>query len=279
MIQELCQDEARQFRINRSQVRTFSSQRESQGLSIKWVGGGEERYRVNGTWHRVRPGQFLMVNDGSDVCAEVSGRGLTEGMCLYLSASELASAMATLGRKTTSHAPELPELVFPGEGYPLGQWLRRLNQRTMVPLFPNDLRLALLEQVAAHALRSRGEQLRIEAVRTSTQVERYRRLLLSLDYAQAHLDQPLQVVDLAREASLSEFHFFRTFRQAFGLTPTQWLTHCRMQRARLLLRSDHHSAAEIAYLLGFKDPSHFGKVFRRAFGRSPGQYRRHQQKK
>lgn len=271
-IEEIWREDARLFRANRSRLYRFGYQGYNRGVSLKWVRQGEERYRVNGIWHRVKAGQFLVVNHDSEIEVDIKARDLVEGICLYVSPFELAAALGELGG--SEHPSELPEQVFPAQGYPLSRWLARLDQLGPACLAPDELRLALIEQVAAHALRTRGEQLRIQAKRADTQAERYRRLLLGMQHAQAHLHQPLRVLDLAHEAGLSEFHFFRAFRQAFGLTPVQWLTRCRMQQARRLLQSGAHGAHEVAYLVGYGDPSHFGKVFRRTFGLPPGQWRK-----
>lgn len=274
-IQELWHDASHRFRINRSRLCEFQHRNSSHGLGIKWVTAGVETYWVNGRRHRVGAGQFLMVNDQSDLAVEVRAKQPVQGMCLYVDAQAVMEAMDLMrnhGSESSSVAVEIPEQVFPTQGYALGRWLWMLGSRIDDIHHPEGLRLALTEQIAAHALRSREEQRRIEAVRPQTCVERYRRLLIGVEYAYENLSQPLRILEIAREAGLSEFHFFRAFKQAFGETPNQFLVRIRLKRAKELLRKSHHTAAEVALLCGFSDASHFGKTFRRVYGISPGQW-------
>lgn len=56
-----------------------------------------------------------------------------------------------------------------------------------------------------------------------------------IDWAQAHLDQPLSVADLAARALMSPRTFARRFKEATGATPHRWLLDQRLQRAEELL--------------------------------------------
>jgi AraC-like DNA-binding protein len=87
------------------------------------------------------------------------------------------------------------------------------------------------------------------------------------DYA-----QPLTLDELAREAALSRFHFVRTFRNVFGVTPGRYLTRVRVERAKALL-VDGVSVTEVCFAVGFRSVGSFSSRFRREVGRSPSTYR------
>jgi two-component system response regulator YesN len=65
----------------------------------------------------------------------------------------------------------------------------------------------------------------------------------------------------------------RYFKQAAGETFVDYLTHLRIHKARLLLRDENLSIAEISNLVGFADQSYFDKRFKEHFGKSPREYR------
>jgi len=65
------------------------------------------------------------------------------------------------------------------------------------------------------------------------------RLRRARDFIYSAYAQPLDLLTLSREAKLSPFHFLRSFRSAFELTPHQYLTHLRISRAKELLASEH----------------------------------------
>src|SRR5215207_8262870 len=49
------------------------------------------------------------------------------------------------------------------------------------------------------------------------------------------LEQDLTLADIAESAGLSQFHFARAFKQTTGLTPQQYVTERRVERAKFLL--------------------------------------------
>jgi transcriptional regulator GlxA family with amidase domain len=86
--------------------------------------------------------------------------------------------------------------------------------------------------------------------------------------------EPLDVPTLARIACVSEAHFIRTFRAAFGETPNRYLQRRRVERAMFLLRSTDRSVTDICMDIGFSSLGTFGRVFRELVGEPPSSYRR-----
>ena len=74
--------------------------------------------------------------------------------------------------------------------------------------------------------------------------------------------------------SLSTFK--REFKKTFGETPARYIKKKRLQRAKYLLISTTDPISEIAYSLGFIDPSTFSALFKTQFNISPSRYRLNQ---
>lgn len=87
----------------------------------------------------------------------------------------------------------------------------------------------------------------------------------------AQPDEALSVVEMARIAHASPWHFLRRFQSEIGMTPHAFLLNCKICRLRSLLR-DRTSAAEAAALAGFADQSHMHKVFKRHHSLTPRQF-------
>ena len=100
-----------------------------------------------------------------------------------------------------------------------------------------------------------------------------RHLLRARDVMDARYAEQLDVPTLARAAHVSEAHFSRQFKAAFGETPHQYLLTRRLERAAELLRNTDYGVAEICFSVGLKSVGSFTTSFGRAFGRSPTAYR------
>ncbi len=83
----------------------------------------------------------------------------------------------------------------------------------------------------------------------------------------------LSLHDLAREATMSPYHFLRVFERVVGITPGQYMLRMRLNRAAVLLRRSTLSVARVAADAGFGDLSTFNRQFRRAMRMSPNAYR------
>ncbi len=92
-------------------------------------------------------------------------------------------------------------------------------------------------------------------------------------YVEANLDTTLSLDRLAEVAMLSPFHFARAFKATTGLAPHQFVTACRVERAKALLLTTPASVPNVAYRVGFTNLSHFRRVFRRSTGGTPAELR------
>src|SRR5215472_10660797 len=97
------------------------------------------------------------------------------------------------------------------------------------------------------------------------------RVALWLD---AHAHEPLDLEQVARQSSVSAFHFLRLFARVTGVTPHQYLVRARLRRAAKLLAQGTQPVGTIAYEVGFGDLSNFVRTFRRAAGHAPRDFRR-----
>ena len=100
-----------------------------------------------------------------------------------------------------------------------------------------------------------------------------RHLLRAKDLADARYFDALTVTDLARAAGLSQAHFSREFRRAFGETPHAYLLTRRLERAAALLRNTDRSVLEICLAVGLQSVGSFTTTFTRVYGMSPTAYR------
>ena len=108
---------------------------------------------------------------------------------------------------------------------------------------------------------------------TARDPELLRRLLRAKDRMDAASHEEWPVRRLARVSGVSEAHFARSFKEAFGAPPHRYLLTRRIERASALLRDTDRSITEIAFETGWKSLGTFGRTFRDVTGESPSELR------
>jgi transcriptional regulator GlxA family with amidase domain len=99
------------------------------------------------------------------------------------------------------------------------------------------------------------------------------RLRRAMRYVNDHLDSKLRWDELAATLGLGVFAFARRFKLGTGLTPHQYIIHCRLERAMKLLSQSEMRLAEIAVEVGCCCQSHLTTLFRKHLNTTPGEYR------
>ena len=80
---------------------------------------------------------------------------------------------------------------------------------------------------------------------------------------------PITLEELAYLSGRSLSSFKRDFQSIYGETPAKWIREKRLSKARQMLQSSRMSVADVAYSLGFENPTHFSRIFKERFGSSP----------
>ena len=95
-----------------------------------------------------------------------------------------------------------------------------------------------------------------------------------IEYIQTHLDRDLTLDTLASLVHISPHYFASLFKQSTGRSPHKYITQCRLDKAKQLLRRQQDlPIAFICQEVGFKNQSHFTRVFRQHFRITPKAYR------
>jgi transcriptional regulator GlxA family with amidase domain len=97
---------------------------------------------------------------------------------------------------------------------------------------------------------------------------------LAQDWLEAHAAVATPVREMVRQSGLSERGFSRRFQAATGYAPLDYVQRLRVEQAKRRLERTGDPIEEIAWRVGYEDPSAFRRLFQRIAGVSPGQYRR-----
>ena len=101
-----------------------------------------------------------------------------------------------------------------------------------------------------------------------------RRLLRAKDRMDAASHEDWPVERLADVSGVSQAHFARSFKRAFGVPPHRYLLTRRIERAVTLLRDTELPITEIAFRTGWQSLGTFGRIFRDITGDTPSVIRK-----
>src|SRR5690606_37988607 len=138
--------------------------------------------------------------------------------------------------------------------------------------FDKEFYMELADRLIFDHISVVNELYQIKTVKHSTRKVLYKKLQKGKEFMDACYDQKININAAASAATLSEYHFFRLFKSAYGMSPQQYLIERRVSKALELLKSDGYSISEIAILTGFSDIHSFSKSFKKYYDKPPSQF-------
>lgn len=94
-----------------------------------------------------------------------------------------------------------------------------------------------------------------------------------LDYIYTHIQERITVQDLAEYTGLSTGYISRIFKQNTGVSVSEYIRCCKIDKARQMLQYTQESLVEISNYLAFSSQSQFIQLFRERVGMTPKKYR------
>jgi AraC family transcriptional regulator len=256
-------------------------------LSLKSVVHGSADWETDGRRFVVDENCYLLLNDRQHYTITIDSPTRAKTFCLFFErgfVEEINRVMVMPDERLldSPHSPNRLALEFFNRLEPRDSAVLGLLRQFYAEL--GSVRMSLEEwderflKIGAQLVRERRDTLRavasLQAARASTREEVYRRLLRGRDFLLASLQRPVRLKDVAAAASLSPFHFHRSFARAFRETPHQYLTRHRLELAARLLRSTEVSVISAGMEAGFENAAAFSDLFRRRYGMPPSRYRR-----
>ena len=251
-------------------------------FSLKYVIDRCIWYRVNNKEHAVKRGNFLLACKQPGVNAYFDSKDIVKSVCIDICPSTVAEAFTVLTAQNDHHfdnylagyfkTPEFFEAVCPIGGSHFDKKLNDLVaaiQNGNVDYVDKEWFLDLVEKIIFHEYGNYLALNGIRSVKLETRKEIWRRLKMAKQYMD---DEFLAIGDINQVAiicNMSEFHFYRSFRQAFHTTPYQYILTKRLERSKELLLAGNLSVTEVAGCCNFPDVFTFSKAFKRQFNISP----------
>lgn len=94
-----------------------------------------------------------------------------------------------------------------------------------------------------------------------------------IEYILSFYNKQINKEELAAKLSTHPSHLSRKFKDETKMTLTAYQQMVRINQAKHLLKTENLSVEEVAWTIGYEDPSYFARVFKKETGRTPSQYR------
>jgi two-component system response regulator YesN len=92
-------------------------------------------------------------------------------------------------------------------------------------------------------------------------------------YIQQHYKQSITIQSVADSLFITPEWLSTLFKKNFGTTFLDYVTHLRMEEARLLLQDISLKIYQISHEVGYKDTVYFSRLFKKKYGYTPKDYR------
>lgn len=102
--------------------------------------------------------------------------------------------------------------------------------------------------------------------------ETVRKIKHAKEYVLKHMDAPPSLKELAKIAGLNEYQLKVGFKEIYGNTVFGFLLDHKLDHARVMLDTANYQVSEVAYQVGYTNPSHFIAAFKKKFGITPKKY-------
>jgi AraC family transcriptional regulator len=250
-------------------------------LSVKSFTGGTAHYTTARGRYAVDEGSWLIINDQERYTIDFRSETPMQSTVVFFPPG-WADTVARVHREREEQLLDEPaaagipvwflETVMPGDGEVCPR-LRALDLacrgHTVSDEWLEERLRELLSVMILSQQDHRKRADRIPAARPATRAELYRRVCRGRDFLGAEALTAPGLAEAARAASLSVFHFQRSFKAAFGETPHQFTTERRLAHARRLLETTDTAATEVAATVGYESYGAFHAAYRRRYAQTP----------
>jgi len=257
-------------------------------FTIKTAVDGVVHYKINNSYFKVEGNNFLIASGQPFATGYIDSPLPTKSICIYLSQAIMAETFSILSARENFDFdnyldnyffyPSFADHISSFDGSGLSRMIAELRfnfhdekfQSAAITdewFFELSEKIILFEHDTCKALNG------IQSAKYSTKKETLKRLYQARKYMDENFLKNPRISEISKFCNMSQYHFYRSFRQAFNLSPYQYILKKRLEHSALMLNSSFDPLAQIASYCGFIDAFTFSKAFKRHFGIPPSMLR------
>jgi AraC family transcriptional regulator len=250
--------------------------------SIKFPVTGVDNFRLNHKMIQLEANNYLIVNNDQEVDCLLGNS--EKAISIFIEPELLTDVFNACKRNNEdllsnpfdiqNNKPMFFENSYPFADNPLSELLLKLsNSFDLEKKNADKFDISFFFKVSEALILSQQETFkeirRINAVKKSTKIELYNRMILAREYIYDNWDKNISLVLLARLVCMSPYHFHRIFSSIFGITFLQYHKQIKLEKAKALIQSNTYSISHISQIVGYDNIHSFSKSFKKHFGFAP----------
>lgn len=261
---------------------TYKAREIHTSLAFKSIIHGRELHEFDHNKVAVTRDNFLILNSGQQVKTYADEEQNIESLSIFFAdnfAEQVLSSLTFDDDKLLDNYDHFnPQSIYFFEKlYPFSSEIQntvarikklKTQKRTNVLAIEEQLHQLMEHLIAEH----RHLKLNIDKLpfaKSSTRIEIFRRLNKAKDYIDSCFSENITLAHLAEISCMAEHHFLRHFKNAFDITPHQYITQRRLEEAKQLLKGTEKPVSMIIHMIGFECPSSFGRLFKNYTSHTP----------
>lgn len=195
-----------------------------------------------------------------------------KGVYIDLDLQRLQKISALLEEKVSVDAFKTPKNIVTGDmNDEIDSAFNRLMEILLDPQDSKVLGDRILDELYYRIIKTKaGEHL----VQLCCQLTYFSRISNIVDDIQDHLDEEINIDDLAKRANMSRANFHKKFKEIFNDSPIQYIKKIRLNKARQYILYEHMKVVEAASKVGYESPAQFSREFKSHFGFPPSELKK-----
>lgn len=271
--------------ISEHTCKSFYKPSDSATYTLKFVFAGEECCTVNKRNISIFPDSFVVLNQGTEYNSTIDSITPVNTLALSFDANFVRDFNSTCQLSEESllegelnSCPLFLETLYPFVGdmkYNILHLKNQIDRGLDNEMLINEyLHHCLLNYYSIYNQEITQKISKLSFIKTKTKEEIIKRLALAKEFINSNYNDNISLDEISVYCCLSVNHLLRTFKEAYGISPYQYLMQIRISRAKHLLKTTDYPLSEIVGLIGFENTSSFIRLFKQATCMTPAKFRK-----
>lgn len=156
----------------------------------------------------------------------------------------------------------------------IAEKIEQLNSITQTGIVRNLLKEGIMRIILAMEIQQHSDDLNAFANDsnglTLRELEEVKELS---EFIKSNPEEAFSIKSLSKKSGLSPNKLQEGFKMIHNRTVNDYITHMRVLKAEILIRTSDLNISEIVYCIGFTSRSYFSKIFKQKFNCSPKEYK------